>query len=95
MAGKKASGENTKKAAGNARKAEAAAAKAAIEDQKRAVAEDEEWSKGAKSSAKKFVNIFTQGLLHASYLLTRRGVEKPRQQRKPNSRVRRLKRKRC
>jgi hypothetical protein len=53
MAGKKAAGENTKKAAGNAKKAEAAAQKAAVENQKKAAVEDEEWSKGAKSSAKK------------------------------------------
>lgn len=53
MAGKKATGENTKKAAGNAKKAEVAAQKVAIENQKKAAAEDEEWSKGAKSSAKK------------------------------------------
>jgi hypothetical protein len=53
MAGKKAAGENTKKAAGNARKAEVAAQKAAAENQKKAAAEDEEWGKGAKSNAKK------------------------------------------
>jgi len=53
MAGKKAASENTKKAAGNAKKAEVAAQKAAIENQKKAAAEDEEWSKGAKSNAKK------------------------------------------
>jgi hypothetical protein len=57
MAGKKAAGENTKKASGNAKKAEAAAARAAVEDQKKAAALDEEWSKGAKSSAKKCVTI--------------------------------------
>ncbi|KAI9786564.1 MAG: hypothetical protein M1816_007888 [Peltula sp. TS41687] len=57
MAGKKASGsgENSKKAAGNARKADAAAQKAANEEAKRAQADDEQWSKGAKSSAKKDV----------------------------------------
>jgi hypothetical protein len=53
MAGKKAAGENTKKAAGNAKKAEVAAQKAAVENQKKAAVEDEEWSKGAKNSAKK------------------------------------------
>ncbi|KAI4266474.1 MAG: hypothetical protein LQ337_008792 [Flavoplaca oasis] len=50
---KKAAGENTKKAAGNAKKAEAAAQKAAVENSKKAAAEDVEWSKGAKSNAKK------------------------------------------
>jgi len=53
MAGKKAAGENTKKAAGNAKKAEVAAQKAAIENQKKVAVEDEEWGKGAKSNAKK------------------------------------------
>jgi hypothetical protein len=53
MAGKK--GENTKKVAGNAKKAEAAAEKAAAENAKKAAAEDQEWSKGAKSNAKKYV----------------------------------------
>jgi hypothetical protein len=53
MAGKKAAGENTKKAAGNAKKAEVAAQKAAQENTKKAAAEDEEWGKGAKSNAKK------------------------------------------
>lgn len=53
MAGKKAAGENTKKAAGNAKKAEAAAQKAATENAKKAEAEAEEWGKGAKSNAKK------------------------------------------
>jgi hypothetical protein len=53
MAGKKAAGENTKKAAGNAKKAEVAAQKAAVENQKKAAVEDEEWGKGAKSNAKK------------------------------------------
>ncbi|KAK9320703.1 hypothetical protein V1517DRAFT_294932 [Lipomyces orientalis] len=52
MAGKKNT-ENSKKAAGNARKAEAAAQKQAVADRKVAEAEDREWSKGAKSSAKK------------------------------------------
>ncbi|KAI9889770.1 MAG: hypothetical protein M1814_004972 [Vezdaea aestivalis] len=53
MGGKKAAGENSKKAQGNARKADAAAVKQAAEGQKRAKIEDEEWDKGAKSSAKK------------------------------------------
>jgi len=53
MAGKKAAGENTKKAAGNAKKADAASAKQAVEDQKNAKADAEEWSKGAKTNAKK------------------------------------------
>ncbi|KAI9811068.1 MAG: hypothetical protein M1827_005650 [Pycnora praestabilis] len=55
MAGKKAAGENTKKAAGNAKKAEAAAQKQAVESSKKAQVEDEEWGKGAKSNAKKWV----------------------------------------
>ena len=55
MAGKKGAGENSKKASGNAKKAEAAAAKQAVESTKQAKAEEEEWSKGAKSSAKKYV----------------------------------------
>lgn len=53
MAGKKAAGENTKKASGNAKKAEAAAVKAAQENAKKAAEEDQEWGKGAKSTAKK------------------------------------------
>lgn len=53
MAGKKASGENSKKASGNAKKAEAAAQKQAAENAKKAAVEDQEWSKGAKSNAKK------------------------------------------
>jgi hypothetical protein len=57
MAGKKAAGENTKKVAGNAKKAEAAAQKAAVENSKKAVVEDEDWGKGAKSNAKKYVAI--------------------------------------
>ena len=36
-------------------KAEAANQKAAAENAKKAVAEDQEWSKGSKSTAKKFV----------------------------------------
>ena len=58
MAGKKAAGENTKKAASNAKKAEVAAQKAAAEDAKKAKIEDEDWSKGAKSNAKKSVSYF-------------------------------------
>ncbi|KAH8656073.1 hypothetical protein BGZ60DRAFT_147623 [Tricladium varicosporioides] len=46
-------GENSKKVSGNAKKAEAAAQKAAAENAKLAAAEDQEWSKGAKSNAKK------------------------------------------
>ncbi|KAJ5551867.1 hypothetical protein N7535_000187 [Penicillium sp. DV-2018c] len=53
MGGKKAAGENTKKAAGNARKADAAAAKKAAEDQKKSAEEDKQWSKGSKGNAKK------------------------------------------
>ncbi|MCJ1419540.1 hypothetical protein MMC32_005895 [Xylographa parallela] len=48
-----AKGENTKKVAGNAKKAEVAAQKAAAESSKKAASEDVEWSKGAKSTAKK------------------------------------------
>lgn len=54
MAGKKG-GENTKKASGNAQKAEAAAKRAADEQAKKNEAEADEWSKGAKGSAKKSV----------------------------------------
>lgn len=54
MPGKKST-ENSKKVAGNAKKAEAAAQKAAVEGAKKVAAEDEEWSKGAKSTAKKWV----------------------------------------
>ncbi|GFF23211.1 coiled-coil domain-containing protein 124 homolog [Aspergillus udagawae] len=53
MGGKKAGGENSKKAAGQARKAEAAASKKAAEDSKRAAEEDKEWQKGAKGNSKK------------------------------------------
>jgi len=53
MGGKKAIGENSKKAQGQARKAEAAAQKAAAGDAKREAAEAAEWNKGAKSNAKK------------------------------------------
>ncbi|CAL5866916.1 uncharacterized protein PFLUO_LOCUS1127 [Penicillium psychrofluorescens] len=53
MGGKKAAGENTKKAAGNARKAEAAAGKKAAEDSKRSAEEEKQWAKGSKSNAKK------------------------------------------
>ncbi|KAI4255963.1 MAG: hypothetical protein LQ352_002314 [Teloschistes flavicans] len=48
-------GENTKKVAGNAKKAEAAAQKAAVESSKKAAVEDAEWTKGSKSSAKKYI----------------------------------------
>ncbi len=54
MGGKKG-GENTKKVSGNARKAEVAAQKQAEQDSRKAKHEDEEWSKGAKSTAKKYV----------------------------------------
>ena len=53
MAGKKAGGENTKKAAGNAKKAEAAAAKAAVADAHKSAAEEKDWGKGAKDNSKK------------------------------------------
>jgi hypothetical protein len=53
MAPKKSAGENSKKASGNAKKAEVAAQKAAVENAKKAEVEDDEWSKGAKSNAKK------------------------------------------
>nr|POF17471.1 coiled-coil domain-containing protein 124 like [Quercus suber] len=52
MAGKKAAGENTKKAAGNAKKAEAAAQKQATEDAKKAKAEGEKWAQGSKDNSK-------------------------------------------
>lgn len=45
--------ENSKKVAGNAKKAAGAASKIEAENQKRAIAEAAEWSKGAKSTAKK------------------------------------------
>jgi hypothetical protein len=45
MGGKKTA-ENTKKVAGNAQKA-------AVANAKQAAVEDDEWSKGAKSNAKK------------------------------------------
>ncbi|OAA58376.1 hypothetical protein SPI_06449 [Niveomyces insectorum RCEF 264] len=51
--GKKGGGDNSKKAQGQARKAEAAAQKAAADDARREAAEQDEWQKGAKSSAKK------------------------------------------
>ena len=41
-------------------KAEAANQKAAAENAKKAVAEDQEWSKGAKSNAKKSVVLATR-----------------------------------
>jgi hypothetical protein len=52
MAGKKAAGENSKKAAGNAKKAEAAANKKAAADAKAEQAEAAEWNKGAKDNSK-------------------------------------------
>lgn len=61
MAGKKAATENTKKASGNAKKAEAAAAKQAQENAKKAQEEDQDWGKGAKSNAKKYV-LFSMSL---------------------------------
>ena len=57
MAGKKGAGENTRKVAGNSKKAEAAATKAAAENAKKAQVEDEDWGKGAKSNAKKQVDL--------------------------------------
>lgn len=53
MAGKKVPAENTKKLGGKGKKDEAAAMKAAEENSKKAEAEEKDWSKGAKSSAKK------------------------------------------
>ena len=60
MGGKKATGggEGSKKAQGQARKAEAAAQKVAADDAKREAAEAAEWTKGAKSNAKKSVPIY-------------------------------------
>lgn len=55
MAGKK--GENTKKAAGNAKKAEIAAQKAATEDARQEATEADKWQKGAKSNAKRSVDL--------------------------------------
>lgn len=68
---KKQAGENSKKVAGNAKvlilpsrnftanaptkKAEAANAKAAAENAKKSAVEDQDWSKGVKSNAKKWV----------------------------------------
>ncbi|PNS15112.1 hypothetical protein CAC42_2341 [Sphaceloma murrayae] len=52
MAGKKASGENTKKAAGNAKKAEAAAQKQAAADAKASAADSQKWAVGSKDSSK-------------------------------------------
>ncbi len=54
MAGKKTN-ESGKKASGQARKAEAAVQKAAAEQAKKNVEEEEEWQKGAKSNAKKYI----------------------------------------
>lgn len=59
MAGKKSAVENSKKVAGNAKKAEAAARKEAVENQKKALEVDQEWSKGVKNTAKKFVDAIT------------------------------------
>lgn len=53
MAGKKM-GENSRKVAGNAQKAAAAQAKADAENAKKSQAEAAEWSKGAKSTDKKY-----------------------------------------
>ncbi|KAK7748553.1 hypothetical protein SLS53_000573 [Cytospora paraplurivora] len=54
MGGKKAVGENSKKAAGQARKADAAASKKAAEENKKSAVEEAEWEKGSKkASAKK------------------------------------------
>lgn len=47
-------GENSKKVGGNAQKAAAAQAKADAENAKKAQAEAAEWSKGAKSTDKKY-----------------------------------------
>ena len=59
MPGKKAAGENTKKAAGNAKKAEAAASKQAAADAKVAAAEKAEWDKGAKDNSKAYAEATT------------------------------------
>ena len=67
MGGKKALGENSKKAAGNARKAESAAKKAAEESARKAQLEDQEWSKGAKSNAKKYTHSFLSMLSPLSF----------------------------
>lgn len=53
---KKAFGENDKKKGGNAQKAEAAAAKAAAETASKDQAEAQDWGKGTKNSAKKYVS---------------------------------------
>lgn len=63
MAGK-TKGENTKKVAGNAKKAEAAATKAAVENAQKAQAEEQDWSKGAKSNAKKYVPSVQISVIH-------------------------------
>jgi hypothetical protein len=55
MAGKKAVGENSKKAQGQARKAEAEEQKKAAKNKQAAAAEEEEWSKGSKDNSKKYV----------------------------------------
>ena len=56
MAGRKNTGENSKKAAGNARKAEAAASKQAAKDREAATREDEKWGQGSKDNSKKSVS---------------------------------------
>jgi hypothetical protein len=100
--------EGSKKAAGQARKADAAAAKASAEDAKRAAAEDSEWQKGAKNSAKKYV-VVCYCLTIVSLALTFwliptyipnfrctkliRNTEKQKLPRKPSKHERRLKKK--
>ena len=63
---KKAFGENDKKKGGNAQKAEAAAAKAAAEKAQKDQAEAQDWGKGAKNSAKKYVYVKTLTLSYLS-----------------------------
>lgn len=48
------------KADSAAQKADAAASKKAAEDQKKAADEEKQWSKGSKSSAKKYANSISQ-----------------------------------
>ncbi|KAM0798052.1 hypothetical protein BDR22DRAFT_809667 [Usnea florida] len=69
---KKQAGENSKKAAGNAKKAEVANQKAAVDKAKKAVEEDQEWSKGAKSNAKKYVPTFPSHASNIFHLISRR-----------------------
>lgn len=57
MAGKKAAGENSKKAAGQARKAETASNKKSAENAKAAAVEDKEWSKGSKDTSKAYATL--------------------------------------